>query len=156
MALLAGIFGIALPACLIHSPRLFLRTAVAYAIVIALSFLCFFFLPADAANLRQYASTSGLNSLTAWTINTLHAFDPPTNLVPSLHVSLAMLSAMALSKEYIACRSLAYVGWAIMVASVCAVKQHSIIDAVSATILALAAFEVAGRFSARRFAVTAQ
>jgi PAP2 superfamily len=141
---LLGIVGIASPACLIHSPGLFFRIAVAFAMVIALSFLCFLLLPTDATNLRQHASTSGLDSPTAWAINTLHAIDPPTDLLPSLHVSLATLAAIAFTKEYAAYRTLTYVGWAIMAACVCAVKQHSIIDAVSGVILALAAFEIAG------------
>ena len=141
---LLSIVGIALPAGLIRSPGLFLRTAAAYAIVIALSFVCFLLLPTDAATLRQYVTTSSLDLLSAWAIDTLHAIDPPTNLLPSLHVSLATLSTLALAKEYTAYRPLAYVGLAVLAASVCAVKQHFILDALSGIVLALAAFSVAG------------
>jgi hypothetical protein len=144
---LLGIVGIALPASLIRSRGLFLRAAVAYAMVIVLSFLVYLLLPTDAVSLRQYPSTSRLDSLTAWAIYTLYAIDPPTNLLPSLHVSLGTLSALTLSKEHAAYRPLAYVGWAILAASVCGVKQHSALDALSGTLLALAAFSVAGRVS---------
>jgi PAP2 superfamily protein len=153
---LLGIVGIALPAALIRKPGVFLRTAAAYGIVISLSFLCFYLLPTNAENLRQHASTSCLDALTGWAIGMLYAIDPATNLFPSLHVSLGTLSALALAKEYVAYGRLVYLGWALVSASVCAVKQHAILDVLSGTILALAAFGVAGRVSTRRGVVTDQ
>jgi membrane-associated phospholipid phosphatase len=140
---LLGLVGLVLPAVIIQSRALFLRTVVAYATVMTLSFSVFILLPTDAAKLRLHASTFYLDSPTAWAVGTLYAIDPPTNMLPSLHVSLATAAALAVSEEYAGYRTLTFVGWAILAASVCAVKQHSVLDVLSGTILGLISFRVA-------------
>jgi len=141
---LLGIAGIVLPVGVIRLSSLFIRTAVGYAFVITASFLSFVLLPTNAAGLRQHASTVGLDPLTAWVIGLVYAIDPPTNLLPSLHVSLATLAVLAISSAYPALRPWAYASWLTLAASVCAVKQHSVVDALSGALLARAAFELAG------------
>jgi hypothetical protein len=142
---LLSIAGILLPAALVRSRELFSRTAVAYALAILLSFLVFYLLPTDATSLRSQAVTCRCGSLTDWAIDTLYAIDPPTNLLPSLHVSLATLAALAVSKEDSAYRPFAWIGWGFLVVSVCILKQHAVLDALSGMLLALFAFRVTGR-----------
>jgi hypothetical protein len=145
---LLGIVGIVLPVAIVRSSGLFIRTAVAYAIVIAASFVCFVLLPTNAAALRQHAYTAGLDPLTVRTIGLVYAIDPPTNMLPSLHVSLATLAALSVSREYATFQPWALGGWLILSASVCLVKQHSAIDALTGALLGVAAFIVAGIIAA--------
>ena len=149
---LLGIAWIALPAALIRSPLLFRQTAQAYALVMVLCFVCFVLVPAEAAGLRGQASTIGLDAVTAWAVRTLHAVDPDTNLLPSLHVSLATVAAFALLRQYPAWQTII---WSLLVvlvvvASVLVLKQHTIADAVAGLIVAFAAYSLAEHFNAHR------
>lgn len=152
---LFGFVWIALPAGAIRSPELFRRTAVAYALVITLSFLCFVLVPAEAISLRDHASTNGLDRLTAWAVYTLHTFDPPTNLLPSLHVSLATVATFALARQYPAWQAPAFGLLMMVIVSVCISKQHTIVDAVAGLIVALAAFNLSGRLKGLQRAAAA-
>jgi hypothetical protein len=128
---LLGIAGIGLPAVLIRSPALFHQTAIAYAIVIGLSFLCFFLAPTEADSLRIQTAMAGLDDYTASAVSMLHAIDPATNLVPSLHVSLATVAACALAREYPAMQAKIAGLLVIVIASVLMLKQHTIVDALA-------------------------
>lgn len=141
---LLGIVGIALPVVLIRTPSLFVRTAAAYVVVTAASFLCFFLFPTNAPSLRPYDAALESDSLTAMAYNALYRFDRTTNLVPSMHVSLATLSMLACAQEHIAYRWWAYGGWLMLVVSVCVTKQHSVVDLLSGAVLAQTVFSTVG------------
>lgn len=147
---LLGMAWIALPAALIRSPLLFRQTAQAYALVMVLSFVCFVLVPAEAAGLRGQASTIGLDALTAWAVRTLHSVDPGTNLLPSLHVSLATIAACALLPQFPEWRMMIWSLLVVVVMSVLVLKQHTIVDAVAGLIAAFAAYSLAERFNAHR------
>lgn len=147
---LLGIAWIALPAALIRSPLLFRQTAQAYALVMILSFICFVLMPAASTGLRGQASTIGLDALTAWAVSTLHAIDPGTNLLPSLHVSLATVAACAMLRQHPAWRATIWSLLVVVVASVLVLKQHTIADAAAGLIVAFAAYSLVERFKTRR------
>lgn len=133
---LFGIVWMGMPAVLLQSPALFRHTARSYALLIALSLLCFVLVPAAAPELRAQASTAGLDPLTAWALRQLHAIDPPRNLLPSLHVSLAALAACALTRHDFRWRLPSALVLATIVAAVCLSKQHTVADAAAGLLAA--------------------
>ena len=133
---LCGIVWMGMPAVLLRSPALFRHTARSYALLIALSVLCFALLPAEAPGLRRQANAAGLDPLTAWALQRLHAIDPPRNLLPSLHVSLAALAACALVRADSRWRLPAALVLATIMASVCLSKQHTVADAAAGLLAA--------------------
>jgi membrane-associated phospholipid phosphatase len=135
-----------LPAVLVRSPALFRETAIAYAIVIGLSFLCFFLAPTEAESLRAQIALAGLDDYTASAVSMLHAIDPSTNLVPSLHVSLATVAACALARQYPAMQAKAVGLLVIVIASVLMLKQHTILDALAGLTVAAIALTLSARF----------
>ncbi|MBA5687102.1 phosphatase PAP2 family protein [Rugamonas apoptosis] len=144
---LFGIIWIAMPAVLLQSPALFRHTARSYALLIAFSLLCFVLLPAEAPELRRQASGAGLDPLTAWALQRLHAIDPPRNLLPSLHVSLAALATCALARSDTRWRLPATLVLAMIVAAVCLSKQHTVADAVAGLLAAWLCDRVARRLN---------
>ncbi|HEU4844834.1 MAG TPA: phosphatase PAP2 family protein [Burkholderiaceae bacterium] len=125
-----------MPAVLLQSSALFRHTARSYALLIALSVMCFVLLPAEAPALRRQASIAGLDPLTAWALQHLHAIDPPRNLLPSLHVSLAALSTAALARSDARWRWPGGAVLAVVVAAVCLSKQHTVTDAAAGLLAA--------------------
>ncbi len=148
---LAGIVLIALPLLLLRSSASFRRTVIGYALIMAISFIVFLVLPAEAHGLRDQATNgiSATDRLTAWAIRTLHEIDLPTNLFPSLHVSLATAATVMLVRQYPAWRYTAGVCLAVVIASVFLVKQHTIADAVAGFALAICYLHVSDAFAGR-------
>jgi hypothetical protein len=147
---LLGIACIGLPAVLVRSPALFRETAIVYAIVIGLSFLCFFLAPTEAESLRTQIALADLDDYTAAAVSMLHAIDPSTNLVPSLHVSLATVAACALARQYPAMQAKVVGLLVIVIASVLMLKQHTIIDALAGLTVAAIALTLSARFKVFR------
>jgi hypothetical protein len=147
---LLGIACIGLPALLIRSPALFRETAIAYAIVIGLSFLCFFLAPTEADSLRSQIVLAGLDYYTATTVSILHAVDPAANLTPSLHVSLATVASFALAREYRAMQVVTAGLLVIGVGSVFLLKQHTIVDALAGLTIAAIALTLSACFKVFR------
>ncbi|MBA5635715.1 phosphatase PAP2 family protein [Duganella sp. LX20W] len=133
---LSGIIWMGMPAVLLQSPALFRHTAYSYSLLIAFSILCFVLVPAEAPQLRTQANSAGLDPVTAWALLQLHAIDPPRNLLPSLHVSLAALASIALVRSNARWRVPAIVVLATIVASVCLAKQHTVADAAAGLLAA--------------------
>jgi len=142
-----GIVAITLPAWTIGRADLFRRTVWAYAIVLSVSFLAFYFLPTAAADMRVGAEPRDADGATAWLVTGLRWIDQPANLAPSLHASLATTSALALAAVWAkrGGRVMVLAGWAILAMSLCVLKQHYVFDVVSGTVLGLAAFKMAWR-----------
>ncbi|MBA5608105.1 phosphatase PAP2 family protein [Duganella sp. FT3S] len=146
---LFGIVWMGMPAVLLQSPALFRHTAYSYALLIAFSILCFVLVPAEAPQLRVQAGGAGLDPLTALALRHLHAIDPPRNLLPSLHVSLAALASGALVRDDARWRVPATLVLATIVASVCLSKQHTVADAAAGLLAAWWCDHLARRLSSR-------
>jgi membrane-associated phospholipid phosphatase len=117
-----------IPLFVVRCPRLFRRTAFAYAIAIAMSLCCFALLPITSQHLRADASTLDPRRASDWAVALVYALDPPYNLLPSLHLSivtLAALSAWMASRRY---GAIAFVGLLLVAVAVCTVKQHFVLD----------------------------
>ena len=148
-----GILWIALPAALIRSADYFTQIAATFALNIGMSFLCFLIVPTQT-RLREQASTTDLDFLTAWAVNTLYSIDPPTNLLPSLHVSLAVIATVAIGRQHPEWKAALLIVLAAIILSVLILKQHTIIDALAGIIVACIAFSLSGCFRANQRALT--
>ena len=142
---LFGILWIALPAVTINTPGLFRQISVSYFSIINFAFLCFFLFPTEVVSLRRDVSTAHLDCVTAWSIHKLHLFDPSTNLLPSLHVSLATVATLALARQYPVWRVSSFAVLIAIIVSVCISKQHTIVDAIAGVIVALTVFGITTR-----------
>lgn len=129
-----------LPLFLLRCRRLFRRTIVAYALVIAVSLATFAVFPVTAAELRVPAGSLDTGRLSPWAVATVYRLDPPYNLFPSLHLAvaaLAALSAWTASRVY---GAVVGAGVVLIAISITTVKQHFIADGVAALALSLAAY----------------
>ena len=84
-----------IPLFVVKCPRLFRRTVLAYGLVIAISLICFKAYPATSASLRAAGAVLDVSSPSNWAVSVLYSLDPPYNLFPSLHLSLALLAAFS-------------------------------------------------------------
>jgi membrane-associated phospholipid phosphatase len=121
------------PLFVVGCPRLFRRTALAYAVVMLVSCVCFLVYPVTSAHLRAPESSGP----SGCAVSLLYAADPPYNLFPSLHLSIAGLSAFAVWKTARGPGAIAFGFVAAIGASACTVKQHFVVDAAAGLVLAL-------------------
>jgi len=119
-----------LPLFVVRCRRLFRRTALAYGVVIAVSLICFTTVPITAARLRIVPAMLELTKPSDWAVSVLYSIDPPYNLFPSLHVSIAVLAAFSAWKAARLYGTVAFSSLVFVIVSVCTVKQHVVLDAV--------------------------
>src|SRR5437762_14391052 len=84
-----------IPLFVVRCPSLFRRTVIAYAAVMAISFVSFTVFPVTSARLRVPKATLDISSPSDSAVSILYSLDPPYNLFPSLHLSLAALAAFS-------------------------------------------------------------
>jgi membrane-associated phospholipid phosphatase len=124
-----------LPLFVVRCRRLFRRTALAYGVAIAVSLICFTAIPITAARLRPVTAMLELTKASDWAVSVLYSLDPPYNLFPSLHVSIAVLAAFSAWKAARLYGTVALSCLAFVIASTCTVKQHVVLDAVGGIVL---------------------
>ena len=93
-----------IPLFVVRCPRLLRRTALAYAIATAVSLVCFIVFPVTSERLRVHSATLEIARPSDWAVSVLYSLDPPYNLFPSLHLSIAALSAFSAWKAARLCR----------------------------------------------------
>ena len=125
-----------LPLFVVRCPRLFRRATLSYAIAIAASLVVFVAMPVTSIGLRTDPSLLDVTRFSSWAVSTLYAIDPPFNLFPSLHLSIALLAALAAGKARRAYGAAAWAGLAPVAASICTVKQHFVLDGLGGAALA--------------------
>ncbi|TFW17242.1 phosphatase PAP2 family protein [Duganella callida] len=135
---LAGLAMMAAPLWLLPCRRLLRRTGMAYALTILVSLACFALCPASSARLRAAIDLEHMDPVSGWALRALHAIDPPTNLFPSLHVSLCALAAFALGEAAPPARPAWLACMALVAISTCTLKQHVLADVAGGLVLALA------------------
>jgi membrane-associated phospholipid phosphatase len=139
-----GVFPIAFaPVFLVKSPLLFRRAALAYVMAIAVSLICFRAFPVSATKLRAAPSVLDVGEPSEWVVSLLYCIDPPYNLFPSLHVSIAFLAAYSTWKASRGWGAALFVTAGLISVAVCTVKQHFLLDVLGG--LALSTF-AAGLF----------
>jgi membrane-associated phospholipid phosphatase len=129
-----------LPLFLIRSTPLYRRTIAAYALVIVVSLVVFAVYPVTSSSLRAEPSVLDASRLSTWTVATLYRLDPPYNLFPSLHLSVACLAALSAWKAERTYGLVALFGVAAIGVSICTVKQHFVVDGLAGAALAVAAY----------------
>ena len=125
-----------LPLFVVRCPRLFRRTLLAYGLAIAASLIAFVAFPVTSLALRADRAALDVTRLSPWAVALLYRLDPPVNLFPSLHLSIAGLAALSAWKARRAYGAAAFVGVALIGASICTVKQHFVLDGLGGAALA--------------------
>jgi membrane-associated phospholipid phosphatase len=125
-----------LPLFVVRCPRLFRRTIAAYGVAIAASLVVFAAFPVTSSGLRVNADALDPARLSQWGVALLYRLDPPYNLFPSLHLSMALLAGLAAWKASRRYGATALAGVALIGVSTLTVKQHFIADGVAGIALA--------------------
>ena len=82
------------PVFTVRERALFRRVTLAYAVVITISLGFYALLPVTSIHLRPDLSQLDLRVFHNWGLRVNYALDPPLNLFPSLHLSIATLAAL--------------------------------------------------------------
>ena len=130
------------PLFVVRCDRLFRRAALAFFVALTASFLIFLVFPVTSAALRADPRTLDLSTFHGWAMRLTYAVDPPFNLFPSMHFSLALLTACVVWK---ASPRLSWFVWPIALAigvTICTTKQHFVADGVGAALLAFIVYRV--------------
>jgi membrane-associated phospholipid phosphatase len=131
-----------LPVFLARSRRLLRRTWVAIALAMVISYGFFYVWPVTSINLRVDAATLDPKKFTDWCVLSIYRLDPPFNLFPSLHLSVAALSASAVWRANRRYGAVALAAVALISISICAVKQHFIADGLAGLALAASLYRL--------------
>lgn len=125
-----------LPLFVVRCPRLLRRTVASYGAAIAVSLVLFAALPVTSTGLRMDRSALDATRFSPWAVSLLYRIDPPFNLFPSLHLSIAALGALSAWKARRSYGAATLVGVALTGASICTVKQHFVLDGLGGIALA--------------------
>jgi len=106
------------------------------------SLFVFAALPVTSVGLRTARSDLDVTRFSPWAVSVLYRLDPPFNLFPSLHLSIAALAALAAAKARKSYGAAALCGVALVSASICTVKQHFVLDGFGGGVLAAAVYAV--------------
>lgn len=126
------------PLFAVRSGRLFRRAILAYAIAIVVSLAVFVAWPVTSSGLRVPSSSLDPARFTDWCVAVVYRLDPPVNLFPSLHLSIAALTTAVAWKARRAYGVWALAGLVAIGVSICTVKQHFVLDGVGGLALAAA------------------
>jgi len=125
-----------LPLFVIRSAELFRRTLQAYFAILVFSFASFIVYPVTSLGFRPDLSTLSLDNFFSWAARTNLSLDPPYNLFPSLHLSIATIAAVSAWKARRLFGVVAFGILAVIAVSICTVKQHFIADGLAGLVLA--------------------
>ena len=131
------------PLFLLRCQSLYRRTLAAYAAVIAISLAIFVVFPVTSRSLRVEAARLDPSRVSDWAVAVVYRLDPPVNLFPSLHLSIAALAALSAWSARRAYGVVASAGVVVIAASICTVKQHFVADGIAGLALAGAVYAVA-------------
>jgi len=126
------------PLFIIRCPALFLRTALAYALVLAVCLAAFALFPVTSLALRPDPATLDVTTFHGWGTRLTYFVDPPTNLFPSQHLAIAVIATLAAWKTRPLWGALALPIAVGVGVSICTMKQHYVVDGVAAVALAVA------------------
>jgi hypothetical protein len=129
-----------LPLFVVRCRYLFRRTIAAYLFAVAVSVAIFASLPVTSAGLRVDAASLDTKQFAPWAVSLLYRVDPPYNLFPSLHLSIALLAGLSAWKASRRVGAAVIAGTAFIAASICTVKQHFLLDAAGGVVVAAAAY----------------
>ena len=138
------------PLFVVRCPRLFKRSVLAYALVAFVSLLFFALFPVTSLGLRPGVTGLDASVFCNWGVRLTFFVDPPTNLYPSMHLSMASIAMLAAWKARPLFGVLALPVVLGIALSICTMKQHYILDGVSALALVAVVYDlVLGPYDAR-------
>jgi membrane-associated phospholipid phosphatase len=126
------------PIFVIKCPYMFRRTAIAYGVTIAISFLFFIMFPTTSDQLRATPAMLDDSQPSHWAVSVLYSLDPPYNLFPSLHLSVAAIAAFSVWKASRLYGIPLFLSIGFVSVAVCTVKQHYLLDVLGGLALATA------------------
>jgi len=129
-----------LPLFVVRCPELFHRLFKAYVIVIVVTLASFALFPVTSLGFRPDPSQIPDDAFHLWAVRLTFVVDPPMNLFPSLHLSIATISALSAWKAHRGAGLLAALIAVGVAITICTMKQHYIADGVSALLLAFVAY----------------
>jgi hypothetical protein len=122
--------------------RLFRRIAIAYALVLAISLGTFRLFPVTSLGFRPDLRFLQDHSFQEWGVRLNFFLDPPFNLFPSLHLSIATLVAFAVWKARPAYGVIAALIACGIGVGVLALKQHYLVDGLAGIALGTASYRM--------------
>lgn len=125
-----------IPLFTVRSGALFQRVALAYMLVVLVSLATFLIYPVTALGFRPDVGYLDASTFTNWAVKLTFHIDPPTNLFPSLHVSIAtiaLLSTWKARRIYAVVTSPIALG---ILVSISTMKQHYVADGIAGMALA--------------------
>ncbi len=125
-----------IPVFLVRCRYLFRRTILAYVIVMTVSYVCFVAFPVTSLHLRVSTYDLDVTRLSEWAVALLYVLDPPYNLFPSLHLSIAALATISVWKADWRYGLVTGIGVALVGVSITTVKQHFVLDGIGGVALA--------------------
>lgn len=128
------------PLFVVRSDALFRRVVRANLAVLTVSFAVFLLYPVSATDLRAPIAVLDDRRFTDWAVRLLYAADPPVNLFPSLHLSVAAISALSAWEAAPILGACAVPVVAGIAVSICTTKQHFVADGVAGLLLASAVY----------------
>jgi hypothetical protein len=126
------------PVFVVRCPYLFRRVALAYVVVAAISMACWVAWPVTSAALRPDITALPTDVFHVWGLRLNYTLDPPTNLFPSLHLSVATLACLAAGTARREAGLLLVPVVAAIAVAICTVKQHFVADGVAGVALGIA------------------
>jgi membrane-associated phospholipid phosphatase len=130
------------PLFTVRSIRLFRRVVLAYSLVLVVSLVTFRLFPVTSLGFRPDPRLLQDRDFHDWGVRLNFSLDPPFNLFPSLHLSIATLVALTAWKArpaYGALATLMAIGIAIAVLTL---KQHYVVDGLAGIALGSASYAV--------------
>jgi len=123
------------PAFVIRERRLFVRTTLAYTVVVVISLSFYALMPVTSIHIRPDVSQLDMSVFHNWGLRVNYALDPPMNLFPSLHLSIATLAALCAWRARPLWGYLAIPLVLGIAVSIVTVKQHFVVDGVAGLVL---------------------
>ena len=117
-----------LPMFVVRCPRLFRRSAIAYAMVMVVAFVFFASYPVTSIRLRVASTTLDLAHPSDWAVSVVYSLDPPYNLFPSLHLAMTALAAFSVRRAHKLCGTAILLSAAFVGVAACMIKQHCLLD----------------------------
>jgi len=124
------------PIFVVKCPYLFRRTAISYGVTLTISFLFFAIFPVTSGQLRVIPAMLDASQPSHWAVSVLYSLDPPYNLFPSLHLSIATLAAFSVCKASKLYGIILFISIGFVAVAVCTVKQHYLLDVLGGLALA--------------------
>jgi len=118
------------------------RRRRARSIAIALSLIVFAAVPVTSIGLRANRAALDTQHISPFAVSLLYRLDPPFNLFPSLHLSIATLAALSVWKAARVAGPTALAGVAAIGTATCTVKQHFVLDGLAGIALAALVYAV--------------